>query len=42
MEQIEEACDAGNLDINDMICFGINLPFSNADTDIINVIISAT
>lgn len=37
-EQIDEACDRKNYDINDNVYFGINTSFRNADTTIINAI----
>ena len=40
LDQIDEACDRKNDNVNDNFYFGINTSFSNADTDIINSIVS--
>ena len=39
LDQIDEACDRKNDNVNDNFYFGINTSFSNADTDIINSIV---
>ena len=39
LDQINEACDRKNDNVNDNFYFGINTSFSNADTDIINSIV---
>ena len=40
LDQLEEACNRKYYNINDNFYFGINTSFSNADTDIINSIVS--
>ena len=40
MEKMDEACERNNADINNNFYFGIGTNYSNADTDILNAILS--